>query len=217
MPSMTLLKNTFKKPASRLRNRLARGTVAVQENEDGLAAIEFALLAPLLITMYFGLAEVASAISVNRAVSHSTNVAGDLATQVADIEKEDLEDLMTATLRVMAIPEPQKVTIQLDSWTRDSAGKDILVGSATMNGGASKLPSFNVAKVDKTLLNENSGIVVARVAYDYSPFKAMFFDSDITMSESFVLKPRRSSSVTFDGTTGKKFTCSSNGTSVKCG
>jgi Flp pilus assembly protein TadG len=217
MSLRTKLKTHFRKPVSRLKTRLSGSAASLQKNEDGLAAIEFALLAPLLITMYFGLAEVASAISVNRAVSHATNVAGDLATQSTDIDKENLEDVLTATLRVMAIPEPQKVTIQLDSWSRDVSGKDVLVGSATMNAGASKLPSFNVAKVDKTLLNENSGIVVARVSYNYSPFKAMFFDSDITMSESFVLKPRRSSNVTFDGTAGKKFTCSSNGTTAKCG
>ncbi|RKQ72076.1 TadE-like protein [Litorimonas taeanensis] len=201
---------------SGVKSHLKAKTIGLKKSEDGLAAIEFALLAPLLITMYFGLAEVATAVAVNRAVSHATNIAGDLTTQSTDIDAAELEDVLTATLRVMAVPEASKVTIQIDSWTRDTDGNDTLVGSATMNPGAASLPSFNIAKVDSSLLNENSGIVVARIGYKYAPFKAMFFENDINMKETFMLKPRRSSKVTFGSSEGKTYSCTSSGNTAKC-
>lgn len=200
-----------------LKNRLCHSAAKLEKEESGLAAIEFALLAPLLISMYFGLAEVASAVAVNRTVSHSANVVGDLASQVTNIDKDDMQDVMTATLRVLEIAEPNSISIKIDSISRDSAGKDTMVGQATLNAGAAALPAFNSAKVDKTLLNENAGIIVARVAYKYKPFNGAFLDSTVTMSDTFILKPRRSNVVTFANQPNKVFTCKSSGTNVTCG
>jgi len=206
--TMTIVKN--------LKSRLNNSVAKLRQNEDGLAAIEFAILAPIMISMYFGLAEVASAIAVDRSISHATNVAGDLTSQVANIDDADLEDLLTATLRIMDVDATSKVSISLESWSRDAAGNNTLVGSATMNGGAASLPAFNVATVDSTLLNDTAGVVVARVAYLYSPLKLQYMKTDFTMSDTCILKPRRSSEVTFDNTAGKTFTCSSSGTTVSC-
>lgn len=205
---MTLMK--------KLKSRLNNSAAKIRENEEGLAAIEFAILAPIMISMYFGLAEVATAISIDRSISHATNVAGDLTSQVANVDDTDLEDLLTATLRIMDVTDSSKVSISLESWSRDAAGTDTNVGTATMNAGAAALPAFNVSTVDATLLNETAGIVVARVAYLYSPMKLQYMKTDFTMSDTFILKPRRSSEVTFANTPGKTFTCSSSGTTVSC-
>lgn len=200
----------------RLKSRLHQSVARLRQNEDGLAAIEFAILAPLLISMYFGLAEVASAVAVNRSVSHATNVAGDLAAQTSNIDKTDLEDVLSATIRVMNIKNPSGATIQLDSWARDSDGKNTLIGSAIMNSGAAALPDFDPADIDNSLMSENSGILVARIAYNYSPLKLMYLKQDITMSDTFILKPRRSSEVTFGSTSGKSYSCTASGRTVSC-
>lgn len=210
----------FKVKASKkvtLKNRLRGTATRFEKDEKGLAAIEFALLAPLLISMYFGLAEVASAVAVNRTVSHSANVVGDLASQVTNIDKADMEDVLTATLRVLSVEDPSKITVQIDSISRDAGGQDTFVGRSTLNPGAANLPAFNSSSVDATLLNENAGIIVARVAYEYTPFNGAFMQSTVTLSDTFILKPRRSNVVTFANQPNKVFTCSSSGTNVTCG
>lgn len=204
------------KMIQKFKARLQQGFAKLRKNEDGLAAIEFAILAPLLISLYFGLAEIASAVAVNRSVSHATNVIGDLSSQTSNMDKADLEDVLSATLRVMNIENASGATVQLDSWARDSDGKNTLVGSAIMNTGAAALPSFDPAEVDNSMMNENSGILVARIAYNYTPLKLMFLKQDITMSDTFILKPRRSSEVTFGGTDGKTFSCTASGRTVSC-
>ncbi|WP_416878196.1 TadE/TadG family type IV pilus assembly protein [Litorimonas sp.] len=199
-----------------LKTRLQQSVSGIRKNEDGLAAIEFAILAPLLISMYFGLAEIASAVAVDRSVSHATNVIGDLASQTSNIDKEDLEDVLSATIRVMNIENASGATIQIDSWARDSDGKNTLVGSAVMNNGSASLPSFDPASVDNSMMNENSGIVVARIAYNYTPLKFMYMKQDFTMSDTFILKPRRSTEVTFGSASGKSFSCTASGRTVSC-
>ncbi|CAM3689549.1 TadE/TadG family type IV pilus assembly protein [Litorimonas haliclonae] len=201
---------------SSMKSRFLQGAAKIRQNDDGLAAIEFAILAPLLIAMYLGLAEVATAVSTDRSVSHATNVIGDLASQTSNVDKADLEDVLSATLRIMDVGEASKVTIQLDSWSRNSSGKNELVGSAIMNEGSAALPSFDPATIDESLLNENAGILVARVAYKYSPLKLLYMKRDITLSDSFVLKPRRSDVITFGSTEGKKYTCTGTGRTVSC-
>lgn len=203
--------------AKNIRNRLRGSAAKFEQDEKGLAAIEFAILAPLLISMYLGLAEVASAVAVNRTVSHSANVVGDLASQVTDIDKTDMEDVLTATLRVLGVADPSNITVQIDSISRDASGKDTYVGQSTLNSGAATLPSFNSSSVDETLLNENAGIIVARVAYKYTPFNGAFLNSTVTLSDTFILKPRRSNVVTFANQPNKVFSCSSSGTNVTCG
>lgn len=213
--NINAMKSRFLQGAAKINFVKKRGS-NIRQNEDGLAAIEFAILAPLLIAMYLGLAEVATAVSTDRSVSHATNVIGDLTSQTSNVDKADLEDVLSATLRIMDISEASKVTIQLDSWSRNSSGQNKLVGSAVMNNGSAALPSFDPATIDDSLLNENAGILVARVAYNYSPLKLLYMKQDITLSDTFVLKPRRSNEITFGSTDGKKYTCTGTGRTVSC-
>lgn len=175
-------------------------------DNKGVAAIEFAFIAPVMITMYFGLAEIAEAISVNRSISHSTNVAGDLATQQAELSSPDVEEVLAAALRVMNASNISNVSIDIRSFSQDSSGINV-EGVVQLNDGASTLPAFDVATVDDAILSEDSGVVVTRVAYTYSPLKLRFFDTDITLQETFLLKPRRSDSVIIGGTVPQNISC----------
>ena len=84
-----------------------------RDDERGIAAIEFAIIAPIMIGMYFGLAEIASAISVDRRISHGTNVAGDLATQQPDLKDGDIEEIISAAVRVMGVSNASQISIDM--------------------------------------------------------------------------------------------------------
>lgn len=202
----------FKTSISILRKKFKNYAAA----NDGVAAIEFVFVAPIMIAMYFGLAEISSAIEANRKVSHAANVAGDLATQVASVTADDLSDIMTAANLIVGVTtnKVSNVKMELASFSRDSAGAVVPLGKASLNG---TLPPFNANDLDDLILSETSGVVVARLSYDYEPLKLKFFDSNITLNETFLLKPRKSAAVEF-GTTGTPtdFTCSITNGSASC-
>jgi len=186
--------------------RLSR---AYKADEDGIAAIEFAIIAPIMIAMYFGLAEIASAISVDRRISHGTNVAGDLATQQPEIKDGEIEEVLAAALRVMNIRDINKVAIDMESFILPSAGATPESrGRIRVNNNVGNFTKFDASNLDEKLLNEKSGVVVTRVKYKYEPLKLRFFDSTITLEETFLLKPRRSDAVDFQDGNGSLVDCS---------
>ena len=172
------------------------------KNKDGIAAIEFAFIAPVMLFMYFGMAEVATAITVDRQVSHSANVAGDLTTQSETVSASEMSEIMTATMMSMGIPASRQanVKIEISSYARASDDSIVQKGRATLNG---PFPTtFDASSLDDRILSSTSGIVVARVIYSYSPLKLRYMKSDIDLKETFMLKPRKSANVDIEDTGG---------------
>jgi len=189
------------------------------KERDGIAAIEFAFIAPIMIFMYFGLAEMASAISVDRQIAHSANVAGDLATQSATVGPDEMAEIMTATIKVMDVPSARlaQVKMEISSYSRDADDAPVLEGQAVLNAPYPTNPVFNPASLDTRILSQTSGIIVARVSYTYEPLKLSYLKTDFVMQETFYLKPRKSAVVAIDDGTGKtNYACTLSGKIASC-
>ena len=63
-------------------------------DRSGVAALEFALIVPLLLALYFVTMEVAQAIEVNKKVGRVGSMVADLVTQMQEIRKSELEGIM---------------------------------------------------------------------------------------------------------------------------
>ena len=202
----------FKASISFLHTKLKNYTAA----NDGVAAIEFVFVAPIMLSMYFGLAEISTAIEANRRVSHAANVAGDLTTQVASVNADGMADIMKAANLIVGATtnKVSNVKLELASFSKDAAGNIVPLGKASLNDA---LPPFDASNLDDLILSETSGVVVARLSYDYEPLKLQFFDTNIRLDETFLLKPRRSATVEF-GTSGTPtdFSCSISNDEVSC-
>ena len=64
-----------------------------RKNQDGVSAVEFALIAPILILFYLGAAEVSMALLASRRTDHIASSIGDLAAQSDTISHADISDL----------------------------------------------------------------------------------------------------------------------------
>jgi len=204
--------NIMKNPIARLQI-LARRVI---KDKDGVAAIEFAFVAPVMIALYLGLAEVSLLISADRNVSHAASVTGDLATQEESLNLNEVEDIFNATLSVLGTnyTNSQRVSIDMISFEVDGAGDTQEVGYAKFGTGFTT--KFNSDGVSATLLNQTSGLIVTRIKYDYQSPSQTFVQTP-SLSETFMLKPRKSKSIPFNGAT---ITCtvvnSGNGPRADC-
>jgi len=177
-----------------------------KDNRDGVAAIEFALIAPIMIAMYLGLAEVSLLVMANRSVSHATSVTADLVTQVVSIDEDEIENILDATLAVLELDYTKASRIKIDvaSFEMDSSGTVNEIGYASM--GASLGTHYDPASVSATLLNQTSGLVVVRMEYVYhSPSRE--FVGTPTLKETFMLKPRKSSTIPFENGPSTTIVC----------
>ncbi|NNE59111.1 MAG: pilus assembly protein [Hellea sp.] len=201
------LRSKLKSGAARYFPTLGR----LRKDRDGIAAIEFAFIAPIMIGLYFGMSELAMAIMKDRSVSHATSVSGDLATQQATLNSLDLSDVMTATLAVLDVPAAKVglVTLELNSYEMLADGTVNQVGYARLGPtiSAGGPATYDPSGLNSQMFNAQSGVVVARINYQYSPVTFKFVN-DFTMAETFVMKPRKSISVLFDEGGTSSFTCS---------
>ena len=75
--------------------QLARDlTKRFRDDMRGIAAIEFALVVPLMLVMYLGTIEISAAVSINRKVSRIASTVADLVTQQTEVAKTDLKGIM---------------------------------------------------------------------------------------------------------------------------
>ena len=63
-------------------------------DRKGIAAVEFALIAPLLLALYFVTMELSLGIETNRKVGRIGSMVADLVTQKSSVEKSEVEAIM---------------------------------------------------------------------------------------------------------------------------
>jgi len=206
-----------------LPKRVAQSTKSVigrfRRNEDGVAAVEFAVLSPVMIALYFGVVEIAMIIHADKITSHATNVAGDLATQVSNMDVDNIEDVLEATLATMSLKADQVagVRVEILSYRMLPNGTIVELGSARLNGGYEGA-DFNPQDIGSRLLTPTSGAVVARVQYNYESVTYKFVEAFTLLEETFILKPRSSADIPFSlDDTPNSYDCTSSGTlTVNC-
>ncbi len=188
------------------RSKTQRFLRKFKDNRDGVAAIEFALIAPVMIAMYLGLAEVSLLVMANRSVSHATSVTADLVTQVEVVDEDEVENILDATLAVLEInyTKASRMKIDIASFEMDASDNVNEVGYASL--GAPFGAHYDPASVSATLLNQTSGLVVVRMEYEYhSPSRE--FVGTPTLKETFMLKPRKPAAILFENGGVSTITC----------
>jgi hypothetical protein len=190
--------------------------------------MEFAIIAPMIIGLYLGLAELSSVLSVDRKVSHSASVAGDLATQVTSLNESDAEDLVSAVLQVANLGENGNYILRLQSYYRRPNGNVASEGVILYrNGRHGGLKQYDRDSLSEDLLPIDGGIVVASVKHAYTPFGFTrvdgedkgkgFLPNQLDLEETFLLKPRRSATVVIgEEGTHTRFRCTGSANSVSC-
>ena len=79
---------------SRLNPRLKwRGVRGIRYNQDGVSAVEFALIAPILILIYLGAVELSLLMRVDRRVTSTTASLGDLTARLSTVTDDDMEEM----------------------------------------------------------------------------------------------------------------------------
>lgn len=166
--------------------------------ESGLAAIEFAFLAPIMILLFLGVIESSNALSVSRKVTLAVNTLTDLASQETQLKAQDAEDLFTgveqiiaqgdidADIRLVSLildPDSDEVVVH---WSRDNSGAEPYAPGAAYSG-----------LTDTALLDENSSLIVGEIRYEYIPPITKVVIGAVEFNRMATRWPRRSSKVQF--------------------
>ncbi|HEV2557941.1 MAG TPA: TadE/TadG family type IV pilus assembly protein [Microvirga sp.] len=114
-------------PVARLQRELVRFRDAV----EAVAAIEFALILPVMITMYFGMTELTVALMQDRKVNIAANTVADMMGKVSQLSPDELEQIMRVAETIMAPFDASGLKVTVSSVVVRARG-----GSGNGNGQA---------------------------------------------------------------------------------
>lgn len=169
-------------------------------DQRGAAAVEFAIIAPVMITMYLGLAELVQGLIAGQKMTHAAAVVGDLVTQNSQISQAQLDDNFTIVKAILA-PYPtntlaMRVTaVQVGTdlvprvtWSKvNGTGYTAYATNATISG----LPAVYKVSGQMTIMSE--------VKYSYSSPLAKVLPNGVNMKRTWYLRPRNAGgTVTFN-------------------
>ena len=172
-----------------------------QDNVSGVAAIEFAMVAPLLLMLFIGSVEFSQGLTLDRRVTTSASSIADLIAQTESISNPELNDIMEigdALLETALISQynPNKLQIEVVSVVTDANNEATVDWSYNKSGGEPYAPGSAYPDMPSGLLEPLSSVIVAKVTYGFTPDLGHFITGEMDLEETFYLRPRRSLKVT---------------------
>lgn len=168
--------------------------------EKGVAALEFAIIAPLLMVLFLGAVEFSQALTMDRRVTLTASSLADLVTQADQVSTADLDDIMLLGDQLMqtsmvANYDPAKLIVKMAQVTTDANGNTTVDWSYDKSGGTPYASGSSYPGLPASLAQPNMSIVATEVSYDFEPIIGHFLTGPINLEETFYLRPRRSVSV----------------------
>lgn len=167
-------------------------------DQRGVAAIEFALIAPVAIVLYCGFAELTMAMMANRRAAHAASVIADLVSQSPTVSAADITDIFSVGSAIMNPFTATPLKLRVTSVTADVNGVPRVTWSQGSGMGALTAGAA-MTGFPPNLLNAGDSVIEADVQYAYTSPLQMTIPNPITFSDSFYLKPRESTSVAYTG------------------
>lgn len=147
----------------------------------GAGAIEFALIAPVLLTLYLGGVEVTRAITFSHKMQRATTAVNDLVTQSTDLSKASVLETFDAADAMLAPFHLDPIPIRTTAINVDAAGNAKVVWSVARGmDKASAGKAYVLPELLKGLRNYT--LVVTNASYAFSPISTYVLTARIPMS-----------------------------------
>lgn len=163
---------------------------------EAVAAVEFALVMPLLLLLYLGSLELSQLISIDQRVTNIAGTVGDLVSRTnGTIAAATLTDYFQASTAIISpfltTGLTQVVTlVKVDATT----GVATVVWSQAYNGGTAKIVNSvygpTTLPTAITSISKGSYVVVSEVNYPYLPLLGLFFKSTFNLYHQNFYAPR---------------------------
>ncbi|MGZ8363502.1 MAG: TadE/TadG family type IV pilus assembly protein [Caulobacteraceae bacterium] len=165
-------------------------------DRKGMSAVEFALIAPLMMLLYAGLVELCQALIAERKSSHVASAVGDLVAQAEVVSTGDLSDIFDIGRTIISPYDTAPLKLRVTSVTADITNTPKVDWSR--GSGLTALTKGATVALPMTLTSGES-VVMSEANYSYQSPMAYVIPKALNYKEVFYLRPRRTSAVTCTG------------------
>lgn len=179
-------KNFLTKLNPRMKYRGIRG---IRYNEDGISAVEFAIIAPLMVLLFFGCIEISLMMRLDRKVATTSSSLGDLTARLSSVNDGQMSEMFAAASVLLQPNDITKARMRITSIVDSGDGVTKVDWSDGYNFTAYSAGANIV--VPNGIVSTPGSVILAEVEYDYENKLGYVIDFGGTLSDRFYLRPRR--------------------------
>lgn len=184
----------------RAPHRLPRSFIG---NDRAIAAVEFAIILPLMLFVFVGVAQVGQAIEISRKVTVTTRIVTDLVTQYSTVSCSTLNTVLAASAQVIAPYSSSNLSITVSEIDTVSS-KATMVWTGTLSSSGTmtcSTPSSNFTLPSQLLQSSSTAsyYIYGQVTYSYTPVLGYKIIGTIPISNQIYMSPRLTNSISYTG------------------
>lgn len=176
----------------------------LRADRRGAAAVEFAIILPVMLVLFFGTVELSNGVAVDRQVTLTARTLSDLISQAATISDTDVSNAFAASSAIMAPYSATPLKAIISEIKIDSSGNATIAWSKASNataytaGASVTLPS--------ALAVPSTYLIWGQATYTYTPVVGYVLKTALTLGDQFYTRPRQSACVQYSSTGNSPYT-----------
>ena len=163
----------------------------------GQAAIEFAVILPLMLTSLLGGVEIGDGIAISRKTEIVARTVADLASQY---NNPNMNNVLGASSAVIAPYSAANLGVTVSGVNIDSTGKATIVWSTSLNGTARTKGSTVTVPTGTATANSSYCLIWGEASYSYEPTLGYVLTGTLKFSHQIFMSPRLWGGVTYNST-----------------
>lgn len=169
-----------------MTSSMSRAIRRFGRDRRGVSAVEFAFIAPVMIGLYLGCAEISDGVAVDRKVSLTAGALANLTAQATTIATADMSNILDASSAIIAPYAAGNLKMTVTCLSID-ANKNANVKWSVTRNGAVEAGTLNIpAALDVA----NTQLIYSEVSYDYTPIVGYTISGTLTLKDHMYMAPR---------------------------
>lgn len=156
-------------------------------DERGISAVEFAIIAPVLIFFYMGMNEFCQGFMAQKRMSHVTSLVADLVAQEKSVTPDNIGDIFDIGGLIMRPFPDTSLHLRVSSVTQTAGVAKV---DWSWGQGMPALQEGATITVPVGLITDGQSLIVSESTYDYDSPSDYLMPGLTRFSRSYYLRPR---------------------------
>jgi len=170
----------------------------LRRDASGSAAVEFAVIVPIMLTLFFGVIEFSSGVAVDRKVTLVARTLSDLTSQSSSVTDTDLTNFTTT---VKAIMTPYQGSLLNSTVSELYVEPTTLIAKVKWSKGSAARGFDTTVTIPTALQIGGTYLIFAEADYTYTPTVGYVMKAAVRLSDFTYTRPRQSACVMYSQTT----------------
>jgi Flp pilus assembly protein TadG len=179
----------------RLLQKLKLVHCGLVDDSRGAAAVEFGLITPAILAIFFGTAELAQGVSIDRKLTITARALSDLVAQSTTISDTDMTNIFNASSAIMTPYSATPLKGRVSAVNINAAGTTATVAWSSATANETARAVGDVVTIPTALKVANTQVIWSEVTYAYTPAVAYHITGSLNLTDAFFARPRQSSTI----------------------